>query len=181
MDRGYSGVVNRKEDEILYLSEGFRCLGNIFILANIIVIIYNAQHISDKEYALFIVKVHGRIVGIKRMQTVFSVLLDVTAEFGQGKTYSYELTDSYGDGWSGNAIKVYDITNEPQTLVAELTIDSGAFASGTLDLLDSRIYSFVWAQGYFSYECSFDIKDEVGSIVYSCSDGSVLTDGQVFF
>ena len=71
-------------------------MGNIFILANIIVIIYNAQHISDKEYALFIVKVHGRIVGIKRMQTVFSVLLDVgLIAYNKGATDYLDLAEYF--------------------------------------------------------------------------------------
>ena len=102
----------------------------------------------------------------------------VTAEFVRGKTYSYELTDSYGDGWNGNAIKVYDITNEVPVLVAELTITSGSSASGTLLLLDSNIYIFEWVTGRYSYECSFEIK-EAGETVSSCSDGSSLADGQV--
>ena len=80
----------------------------------------------------------------------------------------YELTDSYGDGWNGNKIQV--VHHNSGIVVAELTIESGDSAEGTVALCCGEDYDFVWLSGSFASECSYvfyDINDEE---IFSGSD-----------
>ena len=97
---------------------------------------------------------------------------------------NFELTDSYGDTWNGNAIKVVDV--ETGIVVGMVTNDYDQFhaigASGTytetktLTVCDGRELRFEWVKGKFSYECSFTITDINGDEVFSGS-GSNFDDG----
>lgn len=78
------------------------------------------------------------------------------------------LTDSDGDGWNGNAIKVVDKlsgivigtyannadvgANEPQTFFAPVP--------------NGRDIQFVWVEGEYTNECSFSIYDVNGELIY---------------
>ena len=91
---------------------------------------------------------------------------------------SYELTDSYGDGWNGNAIKVvHHITGK---VIATLTIASGASATGTVALCCGEDYDFIWVKGSYSGETSFVFKDINEEEIISVADGSTLTGNAVF-
>lgn len=91
---------------------------------------------------------------------------------------SYELTDSYGDGWNGNAIKVvHHITGK---VIATLTIASGASATGTVALCCGEDYDFIWVKGNYSSETSFVIKDINDNDIVNIADGSTLTGNAVF-
>ena len=79
---------------------------------------------------------------------------------------SYELNDSYGDGWNGNAIVVFD---EDDNIVASLTMENGSTESGTLALCAGN-YSFAWQSGQYSSECSYTIFGPDGSVVFSGSN-----------
>ena len=73
----------------------------------------------------------------------------------------YELTDSYGDGWNGNAINVVDVATG--NVLASWTISSGASATGTLAVCDGRDIQFVWVAGSYPTETSYvvyDVNDE---------------------
>ena len=70
---------------------------------------------------------------------------------------TFELTDSYGDGWNGNAIKVVD--QETGKVLGSFTISNGASASYTLAVCPGRTLSFQWVLGSYASECSFVIKD----------------------
>jgi gingipain R/gingipain K len=86
----------------------------------------------------------------------------------------YNLTDSYGDGWNGNAIRIFDGCGD---LVETLTIASGSTNSGTLSLCGDY-YQFVWVAGSYASETSFTLTVN-GTAIYSQQSGSDLTDGQV--
>lgn len=73
---------------------------------------------------------------------------------------TYELADSYGDGWSGNAINVVDA--ESGNVLATLTIANGASAVGAVAVCPGREIQFQWVSGgTYSYpeECSYIIKN----------------------
>ncbi len=93
-----------------------------------------------------------------------------------GHTINYTLNDSYGDGWNGNAIQIFDGCGD---LVETLTIASGSTNSGTL-VLCGDYYQFVWHTGSFASETSFTLTDN-GTALYSNQAGSSLTDGQVLY
>ena len=86
----------------------------------------------------------------------------------------YNLTDSYGDGWNGNAIRIFDGCGD---LVETLTITSGSSNSGTLSLCGDY-YQFVWHTGSYASETSFTLTVN-GTALYSQQSGGSLTDGQV--
>ncbi|MBQ6276738.1 MAG: fibronectin type III domain-containing protein [Bacteroidales bacterium] len=80
---------------------------------------------------------------------------------------SYELVDSYGDGWNGNAIEVYDANTDD--LLATWTIDDGASASGTISLVNGREIKFVWVDGRYIDETSYVVYDASGNVLLSDS------------
>ena len=86
----------------------------------------------------------------------------------------YNLTDSYGDGWNGNAIRIFDGCGD---LVETLTIASGSTNSGTLSLCGDY-YQFVWHAGSYANETSFTLTIN-GTAIYSQQSGTDLTEGQV--
>ena len=80
---------------------------------------------------------------------------------------TYELTDSYGDGWGGNAIQVVD--EETGLVIDTWTIKSGKTFSGSLAVCPGQTLNFEWvlgsgSQNGYPSECSFviyDVNDEV--------------------
>jgi hypothetical protein len=78
---------------------------------------------------------------------------------------SYELTDSYGDGWNGGTFVVTDVT--ASTELANLTISSGASASGTIAVIDGHEISFAYTAGSYAYENSWVITDPNGTTIWS--------------
>ena len=91
----------------------------------------------------------------------------------QPTVVEYDLADSYGDGWNGNAIQIFDGCGD---LVETLTIASGYSNSGTLDLCGDY-YQFVWVSGSYANETSFTLTVN-GTAIYSQQSGNDFTDGQ---
>lgn len=74
------------------------------------------------------------------------------------KEITYELADSYGDGWDGAAINVVHVNTG--TVVATLTLASGSSeTTGTVNLCCGEDYSFVWKAGNYDSECSYAFYD----------------------
>lgn len=91
--------------------------------------------------------------------------------------YTVEMNDSYGDGWNGNAIYVMVDGVQQESL----TLESGSSAAVVNVIVCSGAVSFVWHTGSYPDETSFVIKNDAGTPLYTCSDGSELTDGQVVY
>ena len=88
-------------------------------------------------------------------------------------------TDSYGDGWNGNAINVYYDT----TLLDVFTLISGSYNEQNWCLGGNVPVNFSWASGgTYSYpgEADFNIVGNTGVTLFS-ANGSELTDGVTFF
>ena len=80
---------------------------------------------------------------------------------------TYELADSYGDGWNGNYINVVDV--ETEAIIATWTISSGSSASGTLAICDGRAiqFQYVYPGGYtYPDENSWVITDVNGEVIW---------------
>ena len=88
---------------------------------------------------------------------------------------SYELTDSWGDGWNGNAVNI--VHHDTGIVIATLTIASGSSATGTVDLCYGETYDIVWVKGSYPAECSFVISDENGVIYEYAKTSSGPTAG----
>ena len=89
---------------------------------------------------------------------------------------NYTLTDSYGDGWNGNAIQVIDENDE---VIAILTLSSGASASGSLHIC-AQYVKFVWVKGNYAEETSWTFSNELGETLFS-GIGTSLATGDVLY
>ena len=81
---------------------------------------------------------------------------------------SYELEDSYGDGWNGCAINVVD--DATGIVFATLTIDTGSTLTSSFAACNGREIRFEWVDGYASYETSYTVYDPEGNVIFSGSD-----------
>ena len=91
--------------------------------------------------------------------------------------YVLEMSDSYGDGWNGNAL----ILKKNGETIATYTLSSSAYGTQELQIMHGANYSLTWQTGSYAYETSFSLKDPSGLVIYSCSDGSTLSYGQEIF
>ncbi|MBQ3750619.1 MAG: fibronectin type III domain-containing protein, partial [Bacteroidales bacterium] len=72
------------------------------------------------------------------------------------------LTDSYGDGWNGNSISIY----QDDALLGTATISSGSSANFTYSLCSGSDISLRWTTGSYSSECSMVLTHN-GVQIYS--------------
>ena len=86
---------------------------------------------------------------------------------------TFTLTDSYGDGWNGNAIQVFDAATN--ILLASMSAPSHDLTETpttdtyTLAVCDGRELRFEWESGEWPDECSYTVTDISGSVVFSGS------------
>lgn len=91
---------------------------------------------------------------------------------------TFTLTDSYGDTWNGNAIRVVDV--QTNTVLAIMTNDYDYYdATGspaaytqtkTLPVCDGRELRFEWVSGEWPNECSYTVTDNNGIVVFTGSN-----------
>jgi len=84
----------------------------------------------------------------------------------EGCFYTFDLTDSYGDGWNGNSIDLAFSDGTTQSL----TIDNGSTASYNVTIPNGTLMVCNWTTGSYASETSFTITDENGNVVYSGSN-----------
>lgn len=65
-----------------------------------------------------------------------------------------QMQDSYGDGWGGSGIQVY----EGSTLLTTATISAGASAQVRIPYTPGLSYTFRWVRAAYAAECSFEIS-----------------------
>ena len=84
-------------------------------------------------------------------------------------TLTFEFADSYGDGWNGSYLYVFDyVSDEEYTQLAGFTLPSGSSGTYTLDVCDGRDLLFYWSSGSnYDSECSYQIIDNVGDAIIS--------------
>lgn len=82
----------------------------------------------------------------------------------------YSLHDSYGDGWNGCAIQVMDAQTGEEIEV--WTIYNGNSMNGTLSLCQGREIRFVWAEGNYINETSYEVYDYNGDLIFSGGAGN---------
>ena len=88
-------------------------------------------------------------------------------------TISYELSDTEGDGWDGNAIRVVDQATGWE--LATWTFYDGGTASGTLGVAPGRPIEFRWVKGEYSDECAFAVSDKYDDEI--CSSDTEACNG----
>ncbi len=86
---------------------------------------------------------------------------------------TFELTDFYGDGWNGAAIRVVDV--ETDVVLALMTNNNlnGTTGGGTnelntlyLNVCDGRALRFEWVPGSWDDECSYTVSG-VNGVIFS--------------
>jgi len=78
--------------------------------------------------------------------------------------YTFNMVDSWGDGWNGAQMRVMNGT----TIVATLTLASGSSAAQTVSLQSGISYSLVWnTAGIFPEEVGVSVVDPSGTTIYT--------------
>jgi hypothetical protein len=75
---------------------------------------------------------------------------------------TFDLYDSYGDGWNGNILVVTD--NHGNSY--QLTFDDGSSSTQILTLINGSHVELTWISGSWTGECSFTISYENGNVIY---------------
>ncbi len=78
-------------------------------------------------------------------------------------------TDSYGDGWNGASIAIWQDTVFRGTFTV-----SGSSTTQTIPVCAGPI-SFVWSQGSYDTECAFTIVDSMGVNIFATNNASTLS------
>ena len=78
----------------------------------------------------------------------------------------FDLSDSYGDGWNGAALRVNFSDGTPQQ---SLTFSSGSSASFTLEIGSGVDVTLTWQSGSWDSECSFTVSYEGGEQITQAS------------
>ena len=106
------------------------------------------------------------------------VSIQATTGFnGETCTLGINASDSYGDGWNGNAITVM----QNGIALHEFTIASGNGGSATVEVYAGMPIDFLWAKGSYANETSFFITNTDGDTVYIVDNGNDLANDSVFF
>ena len=85
--------------------------------------------------------------------------------------------DSYGDGWNGASINIY----QGSSLIGTFTLSSGSSLAATYEVCSGLPLTFRWTSGSYDSEVSFTILDGGGATVYTCNSGTSLSSESVFF
>ena len=86
-------------------------------------------------------------------------------------TYTFNLSDSYGDGWNGGSLEV----QQNGVLITTFTLSSGSSGTETVALCDNIPSSLVWHSGNFDSEVSFTMTGPDGTTIYTSSSISAGT------
>ena len=96
---------------------------------------------------------------------------------------TFELTDSYGDSWNGNAIKVVDV--ETGYVLGQFTNENLDGTTGeetntyTLAVCNGRNIEFQWVKGSYPQEASWVIKDVNGDVITEGTGNTSMSTGDV--
>jgi hypothetical protein len=99
-----------------------------------------------------------------------SIPLEATAT-GLSLTYTINMFDSFGDGWNGHVINIY---NQNGDLLVSATIAAGNTGSATFNVVEGDLITATWVAGGFASEVSFQIVDNNGITVFSGGAGDAI-------
>ena len=101
---------------------------------------------------------------------------------------TFELTDSYGDSWNGNAILVTDVLTGK--VLGEMANENLNGTSGsnenevnikTLSVCNGREIQFSWVKGSYPTETSWVVKDVNGQVLFSGAGTSSMETGAILY
>ena len=92
-------------------------------------------------------------------------------------TWQVTLLDSWGDGWNGNTIDIY-----AGGTTTNYTIASGSVNVIPLNITAGDSLALTWqGGGSYASECSYEVADNAGNVVYTSGSGSTMTVGAIDF
>ena len=119
----------------------------------------------------------------KTLSIILTILMIVTTipfVFAADVSLVINMTDSYSDGWNGNAIQVGTVSGGEFTKIADVTFDEGSTATYEAAISDENVYAFRWTKGSFAEECSFSIV--IGGVtVLEASDCNAYSPDDIFY
>ena len=93
--------------------------------------------------------------------TLYAVKNQIKLQIEAPCEITFELYDSYGDGYTGNYLVVnYGNVTE------QLTVESGSYASHTLQIPDGSHVELSWISGSWIDDCSFKVSYANGNVLY---------------
>ncbi len=119
----------------------------------------------------------------KTLSIILTILMIVTTVpfvFAADVSLVINMTDSYGDGWNGNAIQVGTISDGEFTKIADATFNNGKTATYETVISDESAYAFRWTKGSYPDECSFSIVIG-GETVFETSGCSIYADDEYIY
>ena len=83
---------------------------------------------------------------------------------------TFVVTDSYGDGWNGASIDIYDYTGEELgNLLASVSntsdAEAGVAQTYTVNICDGQLIAIIWTSGSYDGECSYTVTDINGEVL----------------
>lgn len=78
--------------------------------------------------------------------------------------FTFNLVDSYGDGWNGASLEV----QQNGVTIATMTV-SGSSTTETVSICDNAQIELIWHSGNYDSECSFTVQDPAGNEIYASS------------
>ncbi len=85
---------------------------------------------------------------------------------------TFNMEDSYGDGWNGNYLQVY----QAGVMVGQGTISSGSTDTATIEVCSSAPIELRFVKGNFAYEMLGTVTDGSGAVIFTIENmGSYLT------
>lgn len=92
--------------------------------------------------------------------------------------FAINMTDAFGDGWTGNSI----IVKKDGVEIGNATIEDGNSATAEFEYNPESEYTFHWESGEHNRECSFNIMLN-GTILYeaSMSNCAAFVNGQLIY
>ncbi|HOE05859.1 MAG TPA: fibronectin type III domain-containing protein, partial [Bacteroidales bacterium] len=96
---------------------------------------------------------------------------------GDQCVFDFDLLDSWGDGWNGNSIDIY----QAGIFVQNLTLASGSSASVNVNLCPGLESYIVYHTGSYISEVSFTITAPWGDVIYTGSGFTDASNNQTIF
>jgi gliding motility-associated-like protein len=93
-------------------------------------------------------------------------------------TYTFNLVDSFGDGWSGNTMSV----RQNGITIATLTLPSGGSATQTVTVCTNNPFTLFWnSGGTFPAEVGVSIVNNFGQVLYTRTPGGTGTQNSTLY
>ncbi len=97
-----------------------------------------------------------------------------------GKLVKITMSDSYGDGWNGNAVVLYKLNNGEYSELDAATFEDGNSHTYVTFLSEDDVFELIWKKGSYSNECSFTVAVN-GENVAEVNGCDKLSHGEVIY